>query len=569
MTRTSLLAFLIFFGCCAAQGQRPFRRQSSTQSTHANTPYLITGTVVSSVDHTPVPHCHLSVSSAGRQFADDGNSFDCDEHGRFSVSVPSLGSWRLTASGRGFVTQAYQAHPPFSTAIVLTTAKPAFDLQFPLSPEAAITGAIVDEAGEAVRTAQVSLQNVPAPGPDGAKPAGGVRSTTRTDDRGIYEFGNIAPGDYRIVVQAQPWYAAASARPSQTPASTDQLDPSLDYAYPVTWFPGVDDPGLAETLTLHAGDVRQADFHLTPVPSVHLHILPPGLATTPGDRVVNAPVVQQIIPGIGGQNAFSGSIHFDPRGQADVGGLAPGLYQIRTSGQNAGSALVEVTAGSTRTLDLNAPSDEAVVTFHFEGVSNDSESRPVQINLINPETGSGTFPSFRGESGGGNFRRRDRDADGDRTLEVPPGRYEVVLQSRPNLYLTGITAKGGETTGRFLTVAAGASAFTLHVASGRASLTGVAGFQNKPSIGAMVLLVPTTIEEPGSFRILHRDQTDTDGGFSLSDVIPGEYILVAIDHGWEINWSDRSTLRHYLMQGVPVDLVSGVNVKQNVEAQAP
>jgi hypothetical protein len=100
-------------------------------------------------------------------------------------------------------------------------------------------------------------------------------------------------------------------------------------------------------------------------------------------------------------------------------------------------------------------------------------------------------------------------------------------------------------------------------------LSGVATLDEKPSAGAMVLLVPVTIEDPNSITMLRQDQTNTDGSYELTDVIPGQYILVAIDHGWQINWGDRSTLRRYLMGGVPVDLKSSAIVKQNLAAQAP
>ncbi len=69
--------------------------------------------------------------------------------------------------------------------------------------------------------------------------------------------------------------------------------------------------------------------------------------------------------------------------------------------------------------------------------------------------------------------------------------------------------------------------------------------------------------------MLRQDQTNTDGSFDLANIIPGQYILVGIDHGWQINWGDPSTLRRYLMEGVPVDLKSSAVVKQNITAQAP
>ena len=121
----------------------------------------------------------------------------------------------------------------------------------------------------------------------------------------------------------------------------------------------------------------------------------------------------------------------------------------------------------------------------------------------------------------------------------------------------------------YVTVGAGDSTLTVHVASGRASLSGVATLEGKPSVGAMVLLVPITIEDPNSITFLRQDQTNTDGSFDLANVIPGQYILVAIDHGWQINWGDPSTLRRYLMQGAPVDLKSSAIVKQNITAPAP
>ncbi len=166
-------------------------------------------------------------------------------------------------------------------------------------------------------------------------------------------------------------------------------------------------------------------------------------------------------------------------------------------------------------------------------------------------------------------RGGQRDRNADRVIEVPPGRYEVVLQGRGNVFLTGLTAKGAETAGRYVTVGAGESTLTVHTASGRASVSGIAALDGKPVVGAMVLLVPVTIEDPNSITMLRQDQTNTDGSFEIANVIPGQYILVAIDHGWGVNWGDASTLRQYLMQGVPLELKSSAVMKQNVSAESP
>ena len=213
--------------------------------------------------------------------------------------------------------------------------------------------------------------------------------------------------------------------------------------------------------------------------------------------------------------------------------------------------------------------------MHLDGLAGmdaDSDSRPgrnggVQVTLIDTDTHRGSFSANANEGGPG--RREGKDPDADRVMEVPPGRYEVVLQGRQNVFLTGLAAKGAETAGRYVTVGAGDSTLTVHVASGRASLSGVATMDGKPLVGAMILLVPITIEDRNSITMLRQDQTNTDGSYDLANIIPGQYILVAIDHGWQINWGDASTLRRYLMEGVPVDLKSSAIVKQTITAVAP
>ena len=141
------------------------------QSTAQTKRFEITGVVINSVDKSPVSRCHLTASLIGhggfgnRQSPAPNNGFDCDARGHFMVTVPSAGSWRLTASARGYVSQAYDEHQFFSSAIVLTAEAPTKELEFRLSPEATIVGQVLDEAGEPVRNAQVTLQTVPPPTP--------------------------------------------------------------------------------------------------------------------------------------------------------------------------------------------------------------------------------------------------------------------------------------------------------------------------------------------------------------------------------------------------------------------
>jgi hypothetical protein len=120
-----------------------------------------------------------------------------------------------------------------------------------------------------------------------------------------------------------------------------------------------------------------------------------------------------------------------------------------------------------------------------------------------------------------------------------------------------------------ITVHSGEATLTLHTRSGRITVTGIATMGSKPCSGAAILLVPAGLDDPGSFTALTRDQSNTDGSFELEDVVPGQYILVAVDHGWHINWKDPETLLNYLTHGIPIDLGRQTKVNQNIEAQTP
>ena len=140
---------------------------------------------------------------------------------------------------------------------------------------------------------------------------------------------------------------------------------------------------------------------------------------------------------------------------------------------------------------------------------------------------------------------------------------------QPDLYLAGVTAQGAQATGRAVTLPAGESSLTLHVVKGRATLTGFASFKGKPAIGAAIMLVPATLGQTGALQMVRRDQSNSDGSFNIAQVIPGQYILIAINDGWNINWKDNETLERYLAGGVAVDLSGGNAVAENVAAQAP
>jgi hypothetical protein len=66
----------------------------------------------------------------------------------------------------------------------------------------------------------------------------------------------------------------------------------------------------------------------------------------------------------------------------------------------------------------------------------------------------------------------------------------------------------------------------------------------------MVILVP---KDPSAIaELARRDQSDSDGSFTLLNVAPGDYTLVAVEDAWGIDWFDPAVISRYLPHGMAV-----------------
>jgi hypothetical protein len=332
----------------------------TTQSQSPHT-FRITGTILNPTEAAPIPHAHLTATTdKSCPIASRSVDAEADPEGRFTLTLACAGTWHLTAEAPGFAPQSFEQHDSFYTGIVLTAAQPTFDLTFNLTPNSSISGFVLDEAGEAVREAKLSLLSAPE-----IQEAHPIASTT-TDDRGFYEFPNLLPGSYQVAVQTQPWYAVGNAsriRIATEPATSPQTnppDPSLDFTYPLTFYPGVTDRSAATPIQLTGGASQQADFHLSPIPSIHLIIPEPSGASfgsNPNRRAVNVPPIEQT-SALGQSEFRPTSITITDNG-IDLGGFAPGTYTLNSrpglrSRDTSDQQILDLQPDSPRVVDLTA-----------------------------------------------------------------------------------------------------------------------------------------------------------------------------------------------------------------------
>ena len=105
---------------------------------------------------------------------------------------------------------------------------------------------------------------------------------------------------------------------------------------------------------------------------------------------------------------------------------------------------------------------------------------------------------------------------------------------------------------------------TVTVALGKTNIEGFAFKDGRGQAGVMVVLVPK--DPAASLEEFRLDQSDSDGSFLLHQVIPGDYTLVAIEDGWDLNWGRPEATRPYLPKGIPITVTATSGASMHLSA---
>jgi hypothetical protein len=147
-----------------------------------------------------------------------------------------------------------------------------------------------------------------------------------------------------------------------------------------------------------------------------------------------------------------------------------------------------------------------------------------------------------------------RTSDGEFTFQsIRQGNYELTAStSDKQLPITSITIGGRTHRGNLLTVSDQPLKIVATVSLSETRIEGFAKKGENAAPGVMIVLVP---KEMASFPALaRRDQSDSDGSFALRDVAPGQYTVVAIEDGWNLDWARPEVIARYLPGGIPVNV---------------
>lgn len=534
--------------------------------------FRISGTVVDAISRQRLPGTQVSINASG--IPDSTRMVASGAEGAFAFENLAPGKYVLSARRRGYVPQMYQQHETFSTGIVVGPGLDSENLRFELQPGASISGDVTEDAGDAVRGASVMLfrQNV----------FNGLRRThlirqVQTDGEGHYRFWHLMPGTYFVGVSAQPWYAQHNVRkrPRAESASDGEGQPileqnqNLDVAYALTYFSNAKDMGGAAALTIRAGDAEIADLRLQAVPALHLLVktAAPDTAqnTDVKDQVaqalntnLNVQVMQTVTEGTT-VPVGTGSMSVGP-GLVEVTGVPPGRINVDVSGNSPkGSGTMHrsqsVQLSSDAEIDTTDSGSSIVVSGVLRVDDGSAVPQPAHVRLRNTVTGE-AFDTEVAATGEFSFKNSP----------VGTGSYEMMIVQGQGLYIKSLASPNVKTSGRSFQIATAQDVSVTIVASkGNGKITGVALKDGKPAAGVMMVLAPEDLR--GNPALFRRDQSDSDGSFTLGNVVSGRYTLMAIENGWDLEWADADVMQKYVAGGEKVQLAGNGKTEMKVKVQ--
>jgi protocatechuate 3,4-dioxygenase beta subunit len=530
----------------------------------ARAEFRISGVVVDATTGLAVPWAELSTTG------DVELTTVADSEGRFVFADVEPGKYPLFAAAPGYVKQGYHQHGSFFTGIAVGSGLDSEHLLFTLQRQAVIFGRVTDERGDGVRQATVWLfaENLNS-GQHGVE----QRAQMQTNDEGGYRFAHLLPGKYYVGVMARPWYAengmkyqsrrqpvevtseAGSSTTIQSLSGLPPADPMFDVVYPVTYFAGATESAGAVPLVTKAGDAMEADVRLIAVPSTHILLTNVDRRGRSGPNVAVFAVQRPFGATQVGLTVTSAELS---AGTYEVSGLPPGEVRVMVNrgGEEASDAHgVRVNATEGETVDANSREPSANVSGTVTGADGNKAEMQGEVVL---RKGSQEAASAR-------VRR-----DGTFSFAgVEEGAYQVQLNIPGNHgYVAKVTASGAKVSGKTVSIES-ASEVKLVVSMGKGlgRVTGIARMGGKPLEAAMVVLAPAAenLSEADFEDLVRMDQSDSDGSFALGGIVPGKYVLMAIEDGWALEWRDGAVLKPYRQTGIKMEVTPEEDKNVTVE----
>ncbi|HEX7362580.1 MAG TPA: carboxypeptidase regulatory-like domain-containing protein [Bryobacteraceae bacterium] len=458
-------------------------------------------------------------------------------NGAFRFDGIPPGKYILNGELPGKRPQPFHRSGQYVTGIAVGPGRDSEHIVFTFVRAGTIAGRVTGDDGTPVRYAHVYLLR---DGVFAGREAIRMRGMRNTNASGRFDFDRLPPGTYFVAVTGQPWYT----RYLPARASGD-----LDMAYPVTYYADVLDPASATPIELREGGRAKIQIVMHAVPAVHVQI---AAQTNPPRRGSFFSAKER---GPGGYPIGIDMRSARTQGHWDVS-LAPGEY----------------------TVGLGSFSGPGRADFATKRISVQGSDAVVKDEPMSSVAGKVSFASAGRAPGiqvvvsrlSGRGRGTTLKPDGSFQIAgLSGGNYTVRLQNPGEFRLVQVAAKGAAYSAGVLKLTPGAQAqLALVAAPAESHVDGTALKDGKPFAGAMILLLPL---DGKTDPYVGRDESDSDGTFSVLHVPNGRYELLAIDDGSDLAYRDPAVMARYRSGGqmVNVPLTKGHKLKVKVLSRTP
>jgi uncharacterized protein (DUF2141 family) len=514
------------------------------QQAEANN-FELSGTVINAATGEPVSRA-LVLMQPKAQFAGTDGTFVFKNlaRGRYNLTASKPGFFNEQQLGRWNAWMNSFRDVPSEKEVVLK-----------LTPEGIIYGEVKNENGEPIEGVTVRAQRWQTE--NGRKSLQNARDAA-TDDEGNFRLAELKPGSYHlsfVPVGRGGWVTYDKlSRKKQT-----------DQGYGAQFYPGVADVESATAIELRAG----LSVHIT--------------QTLSRQRLFEVAGVVRGATQVGGFNIMlmntSGdmvqrTLRIDPKsGEFQIPGVPAGTYMLSASAQvpNENGAQ-ELQTQLTATQLIHLKSDlGGVVLMLGRGIS-----VGVQVNGGIPSVGTAKVPQVMVQLISREFLQNSRgtmvppqnggQGPAARIEDIPPGTYTVEASPNQPGYIASLRCGSLDLLREDLTIAPSGVLPPIEVTLGNdgAQLSVKVVENGRPAAAAVVIYS----EEYPRRSVL--TQTNETGAFSLGNLAPGQYQVIAVKDALDLEFRNPAAMEKYLEHASAVTLQSGggeTNVR--VEVQEP
>jgi protocatechuate 3,4-dioxygenase beta subunit len=237
--------------------------------------------------------------------------------GWFAMQSIEPGKYRLEVSKRGYARLVYGAHGTDRPGAVLSLdpGQHISDLVLPMSPQAVVTGRVLDEDGDPVPFIDVQLLRFSF---ERGKRRLEQLDGGQTDDLGEFRLFGLSPGKYYLSGTSERW----------------QGDEFGSQGFAPTYYPRTTDPAGATAIELRPGSLlRGVDITLIKARTVRVRgrvVDPTTKQTAQGLSLIQGISVQlQPREEVGWSSRSFSPNNMDAQGNFEIRGVVPGAYFIQ------------------------------------------------------------------------------------------------------------------------------------------------------------------------------------------------------------------------------------------------